>query len=553
MQIKEIHTLLEGLRFGQSEISELQQESNRIFIGWEFEWKLDEEYREGDGAGSEDELFDRIQEIVQREVEQIKKDIWNDLYQQADEEMVAETLIQICVPLQKIYDFVGGTSQVANAEMYSAEELEQLNQYVIELDRPISMLDDVKENMEETFQTFDFPTPKREEVDNDDIESLYDELTDALTEITDLEDGENQEFLDHLINMIDVAESYLATDLFTSGMIDTSTTGVSNSFFQTLDKKLTDRAREWATDTADEIFDETWDISQIESEAREQAEDEGYGHSSESVVEAMKEILRETGMYPDPIDRVLEDGSVPEDEGAEAVSRPEPMNESFATLSGMFDIIKSYGYTDTDTGLHMNVSFQGEDLNMDRPFNHLKFMLLMDEPYMRRYFPERGNVADVVRSSGRAVRIDALSNLFTQLAFPGDQIDAMEENFNKYFLARIKHTGVNILPLDLRDMDQRRIEFRYMGGENYEKRLDDIKFHAYRLIYMMKVGFDDDFATNEYAKKLLRAWDMISEDITGMSFNHARNIIVPKARDYLDGRMNFDQVRAELATFLRGM
>lgn len=128
-------------------------------------------------------------------------------------------------------------------------------------------------------------------------------------------------------------------------------------------------------------------------------------------------------------------------------------------LVKMLKFIQKYGYTNEKTAIHINLSFKDKDISN---INILKLILDIDENEIYKSFPSRKdniyaksikNMIPFKNYSFSDISIDKVKSL---LQYPND----------KYF-------GLNFTHLN-NPIETRRLEFRYLGGKNYEQKIGDI-------------------------------------------------------------------------------
>jgi hypothetical protein len=146
----------------------------------------------------------------------------------------------------------------------------------------------------------------------------------------------------------------------------------------------------------------------------------------------------------------------------ELVTGPLLYNEARITLINILNWISDNGWTTEKTGLHLNISFlpmkqQFEKisiLNLDR----LKLALDIDENLIYKYFPNRK-----FNTYARSVKTIKPNNPYVIT----DNIKFINpENFH---VPNTKYFGINFLK-----QEKNYLEFRYLGGENYNKKIDKI-------------------------------------------------------------------------------
>lgn len=141
----------------------------------------------------------------------------------------------------------------------------------------------------------------------------------------------------------------------------------------------------------------------------------------------------------------------------ELITGPLKYADARIMMIKIFKWIQKNGYTTDRAGIHLNLSFN-KDLygnNFLSQMNPLKFILDFDEEYVYKYFPDR-------RNSVYAKSIKFIEPIYKQSYYFTNQINAID-----FKIPDKKYYGVNFLKLQ-----KNYIEFRYLGGKDYEKKLD---------------------------------------------------------------------------------
>jgi hypothetical protein len=193
----------------------------------------------------------------------------------------------------------------------------------------------------------------------------------------------------------------------------------------------------------------------------------------------------------------------------ELVTGPMDYNDSKFYLIKILNFIQNYGYTNDKSSIHFNISFKDDkDLN---DLNVLKLILNTDEDEIYRFFPSRkGNIyAKSVKSIIP----------FKEYDFFNIPIDSVKNNIllpdNKYF-------GINFLHIN-NDKKTQRVEYRYIGGINYESNTGNIVYFLDRFILDCYNSIDVGFNQNDADKLEL----YLEENINKFkSFSKYDNFIV---------------------------
>ena len=143
----------------------------------------------------------------------------------------------------------------------------------------------------------------------------------------------------------------------------------------------------------------------------------------------------------------------------ELVTGSQPYQEARVTLIKVLKWIKENGYTNDRCGIHFNISFNDDKMGSSflTRLNRLKFILDFDEDKIWKDYPNRKNSV-YAKSIKFVVPVDKLSYETAKTVNQADFIFPTE-----------KYYGVNFLKLE-----KNYLEFRYLGGDGYEKLTDKL-------------------------------------------------------------------------------
>lgn len=155
----------------------------------------------------------------------------------------------------------------------------------------------------------------------------------------------------------------------------------------------------------------------------------------------------------------------------EIVTGPMPYRNARIVVIKMLCWIRENGYTTERASIHLNMSFDKkylEDPTMVLKMNTLKFILTFNEKQVYKFFPNREDSVYAksikwVMPKGEAVHFDVNHINPLNFIFPD----------TKYY-------GVNFLK-----KQKNYLEFRYIGGKDYEKRQEDILYMSERFIMQL--------------------------------------------------------------------
>jgi hypothetical protein len=170
----------------------------------------------------------------------------------------------------------------------------------------------------------------------------------------------------------------------------------------------------------------------------------------------------------------------------ELVTGPMDYNDSKFYLIKILNFIQKFGYTNDKASIHFNISFKDDrDLN---DLNVLKLILNTDENEIYRFFPSRkGNIY-----------AKSVKNIipFKEYDFFNIPIDSIKNNI---ILPDNKYYGINFLHIN-ENKENQRVEYRYIGGTNYESNIGNIVYFLDRFILDCYNSIDVGFNQNDADK-----------------------------------------------------
>ena len=144
----------------------------------------------------------------------------------------------------------------------------------------------------------------------------------------------------------------------------------------------------------------------------------------------------------------------------ELVTGAMPYRDARLVIIKMLGWIRENGYTTDRASIHLNMSFNPdylEDKMMISKMNVLKFILEFDEKRVYKYFPKREN-----STYAKSIK----------WVMPKHEAFYYNENLissDNFTFANTKYYGINF-----EKAQKNYLEFRYIGGKDYEKRQEDI-------------------------------------------------------------------------------
>jgi hypothetical protein len=156
---------------------------------------------------------------------------------------------------------------------------------------------------------------------------------------------------------------------------------------------------------------------------------------------------------------------------AELVTGPMEYNQARLVLVKCLKIIQEIGYTTDRSSVHINISFGEESGKNIEQLNILKLILSLEETKVYQHFPNRENniyaksIKDIIP--------------YRDYDYTNSTINVLN---NSLQLPKTKYYGVNFST-----MNDGRLEFRYVGGEDYQFKINDI---MELLDYFVKLTWD---------------------------------------------------------------
>lgn len=164
----------------------------------------------------------------------------------------------------------------------------------------------------------------------------------------------------------------------------------------------------------------------------------------------------------------------------EFITGPLEYNDAKYYLVKMLKFIQNYGYTNEKCSIHFNISFNNEEKDLN-DLNILKLILNTDEEEIYRYFPNRkGNIY--------AKSIKSIIP-FKEYDFFNVSIDTIS---NSMKLPNDKYFGVNLTHITKSKKNQR-VEYRYIGGKDYEKNIGNLVYFMDRFTLDLYNSVDGSF------------------------------------------------------------
>lgn len=173
----------------------------------------------------------------------------------------------------------------------------------------------------------------------------------------------------------------------------------------------------------------------------------------------------------------------------ELITGPMDFFSSRHYLLKILKFIQNYGYTTERCSLHLNISFNPDKTDYKlKDLNILKHILKTDEDEIYKIFPSREN----------NIYAKSIKKLipFEQYDFSNISIGTIQHNIK---IPKDKYYGINFSNVFERP-ELRRLEYRYIGGKDYEKRSGDILELLSKFCLDVKDNIESDFDNDDILK-----------------------------------------------------
>jgi len=156
-------------------------------------------------------------------------------------------------------------------------------------------------------------------------------------------------------------------------------------------------------------------------------------------------------------------------QGLEIITGPLAYFEAKHYLIKLLKFIQDYGYTTDKCAIHFNLSFNTDEKDLN-DLNILKLILTTNEDEIYNVFPSRkGNV--YAKTIKKIIP-------FKEYDFNNVGIEVIK---NAIRLPNDKYYGINFLHTN-NERESQRLEYRYIGGKDYEKNIGQILYFLDRFI-----------------------------------------------------------------------
>lgn len=214
----------------------------------------------------------------------------------------------------------------------------------------------------------------------------------------------------------------------------------------------------------------------------------------------------------------------------ELVTGPMDYYDAKYYLIKISKFIQNYGYTNDKSSIHFNLSFTSDDKDLN-DLNILKLILTTDEEEIYRVFPTRKD--NVYAKSIKKIIP------YKEYDFFNVPINTVKNNIR---VPNDKYYGVNFTHIN-NEKESQRLEFRYIGGKDYEKNIGQLIYFMDRFIInvydSVDVGFDSEDVNKleEYLEENIKLFK---------NFSKYDNFIVefPTIQIQVDQTSDYDLINA---------
>lgn len=260
-------------------------------------------------------------------------------------------------------------------------------------------------------------------------------------------------------------------------------------------EEIEDHLRSIAEDQYDDYYDDDGDVD------------------AETVFDHMDEIGFDTSELT--IWHQEHDGMV------EFITKPLPLLEALKYMEKMHEYIDEHGYTSESSGQHVNISHRRMLTTGRNGVNPLKLAVLMDIDFMQNI---KTDSSKTNQRWGLLYKYPArryVKRLFDQIEI----VPAVKEytlngfaGLEKELLRQLrmggKYQGINFDHLSVSGSTLNRLEMRFFGGKDYQKRTKEMAYDINFAAYALLAAYDPKFLEKDYKKSLVRILDRIIQERT---------------------------------------
>jgi len=179
-------------------------------------------------------------------------------------------------------------------------------------------------------------------------------------------------------------------------------------------------------------------------------------------------------------------------EGIEITTPPMSVHEFLDFCPRMFTAINTTAKTNDKCGFHIGLSLDNVP-NLKESIDETKLMVMFDEGYVYKNF-------DIRRF-----------NLFTISVMPKllyQTHKGMEETLKEFIFRKKEYVNVHHDAINLQNLykSDKYIEFRYIGGANYQTKWNRVRLNIAHYIHALSVACDPEYKQKEFYNKISRLY-----------------------------------------------
>jgi len=183
-----------------------------------------------------------------------------------------------------------------------------------------------------------------------------------------------------------------------------------------------------------------------------------------------------------------------EDGGLEFVSPALEINEALKQMQQVLEFIREHGYTNSSTGLHINISVP--DYNVDK-LDYVKLAIFLGDKHVLEQFDRLSNhyCDGAYKKIGNKVQ-----------QMKGDELKAVMNKMKEGLTlaaSKIIHTGYTSKYTSI-NTKEGYIEFRSPGGDYLNKTKEELVNTALRMALALRIATDENMYKQEYQKRLYK-------------------------------------------------
>jgi hypothetical protein len=182
------------------------------------------------------------------------------------------------------------------------------------------------------------------------------------------------------------------------------------------------------------------------------------------------------------------------DGGLEFVSPALEINEALKQMQQVLEFIREHGYTNSSTGLHINISVP--DYNVDK-LDYVKLAIFLGDKHVLEQFDRLSNhyCDGAYKKIGNKVQ-----------QMKGDELKAVMNKMKEGLTlaaSKIIHTGYTSKYTSI-NTKEGYIEFRSPGGDYLNKTKEELVNTALRMALALRIATDPEMYKKEYQKRLYK-------------------------------------------------